>query len=120
MQNLLTFAYQTLKKTGYKVFGKKPPLETNYPFIEYEVNQSMRAVSPNIYMLTVTVWDRSNSTQRVETVTDEADAVLEGVSYQDECVQVKVKRQSRMTIPDEDKEIQRRELIYELRVFEIC
>jgi len=117
MDKLLTFAYNELKKTGYKVYDKVPPKGADYPMIQYNINQSFRNKDPLLYTLTVDVWDRSNSTQKVELLTNEIDENLEGKNYTDEHIQVRVLRQSRLRIDDPDLELKRRQLNYQLRVF---
>lgn len=117
---LNTFVYRTLSKLSYKVFDKKPPAGTPYPFIQYQVNEPFRNISPRLFTLVIDVWDRNNSSQQAEKVTAEVDKLIEELSYQNNCLQVKVKRQSINKLEDEDAEIKRRQLTYQLRVFKIC
>ena len=117
MKSILSFIYTQLNSFGYKVFDKRPPANTAYPFIEYGVNEPFRNVHPIFYTLTIDVWDRDQSSFRVETLASDIDDLLENMAYSDSDIQVKVKRQTRLKLDDSDIEIKRRQLIYQLRVF---
>ena len=117
MDKLLTFAYNNLKKHGYKVYDNRPMDNVDVPFIEYGIDIPLRNTNPLLATLTVDVWDRRNSTTTVELLTNDIDEGLENLSYSDEYIQVKVKRQGRYKVDDEDPEVKRRQLIYQLRVF---
>lgn len=117
MEKLLTFVYSHLSSLGYSIYDKKPPEGTEYPFIEYGINETFRNVNPKLYTLTIDVWDRGNSTYQVETIASQIDLVLEDLSYSNTDTQVKVKRQSRLKLEDTDATLKRRQLNYQLRVF---
>ena len=117
MDKLLTFAYNNLKEHGYKVYDNRPMSNVEVPFIEYGIDIPLRNTNPLLATLTIDVWDRRNSTATVELLTNDIDEGLENLSYSDEYIQVKVKRQGRYKVDDEDVEVKRRQLIYQLRVF---
>lgn len=120
MEELLKTIYGKLKVLGYNVYNELPAAEVPYPFIEYKVNEVYRNVNPKIYTLTIDVWDRNDSVQRVEVLTSQVDAIMEEVVHLDTCLSIKVRRQSRLNVADQDARIKRRQLEYQLRVFGIC
>lgn len=120
MIKLFTFVYGQLNDLGYGVFDKLPPAKTPYPFIQYRVDEPYRNNNPKLFTLTIDVWDRNNSSFRAETVASEIDDVLEELVYKDDCLSANVKRQSRLQVSDPDDGIKRRQLTYQIRVFDIC
>lgn len=120
MIELLKFVYGQLSVLGHGVYDDLPPAGTKYPFIQYTVYEPYRNNNPELYTLTVDIWDRNNGTFRVETVTSEVDAILENLYYNNECISATVKRQSRQPVGDPDQEIKRRQLNYQIRLFDIC
>ena len=120
MIKLFEFVYSQLDNFGSDVFDKTPPPKTPYPFIQYRVDEPYRNSNPNLYMLTVDIWDRNDSTYRLENLAKEVDDALEELLYTDECLSAKFKRQSRLRVEDIDDGIKRRQLTYQIRVFDIC
>lgn len=117
MKNVKKFIYNELTKLGYKVYDSRPPANVPYPFIEYSADIPFRNINPLLYVLTINIWDRAETSVTVETVADDIDNLIENLSYIDEHIQVKVKSQARQQIDDPDIEIKRRLLTYQLRVF---
>lgn len=120
MKNLLSFVYEELRILGVSVYNKQPPTKAEYPFIKYQINQSYRETYPSVYSLTIDVWDRNDSTYRVENLTDKVDSLMENLTLIDECMSITSKRQTRLNVSDPDAEIKRRRLEYQLRVFRQC
>lgn len=117
MDKLLSFAYDNLKTHGYKVYRTRPMESVAYPFIQFDVGIVLRNVNPLLATLTIDIWDRNFSDENIEELANDVDDGLENLSYGDESIQVKVKRQSRQKVEDIDIGIQRRQLTYQLRVF---
>ena len=117
MDKLLTFVYNKLKETGLEVYDKSPPARTPYPFLKYEVAIPYRHVNPLIAELTVDIWDNSTGSYNIEMLANTVDFTFENLSYQDEFIQVKAKRQFRSKLEEPEQELKRRQLKYQLRTF---
>lgn len=118
MEELLTTVYTKLKELNVKVFDKRPSSSTEYPFLIYRVEEPFVNVSPAIYTLVLNIWTENNSYEQVERLASEANDKLRDLSLSSEKLSIKFKKASEYRIEDPNKDIKRKEITYQLRVFE--
>ena len=111
--------YRELKKLNISVFDTKPQYSTQYPFITYDISESYRSVSPIIYKLTVNVWTKGGNYELLEDISQKVNKLLYDSVFYGEDIAIKSKKMYEERIPDEDYEVKRKEIAYQLRRFNI-
>lgn len=107
-----------LKEVNKSVFYENASDKAKYPYIVYNLDNINTVNYPrNDIILTIDVWDRSNSTVTVETLTDNIEVVLNMLNKPSKNLFPTFYLEDRMSIDDEDPLIRRRELKFKIESY---
>ena len=109
-----------LKEVNKSVFYENANDKAKYPCIVYNLDKINTVNYPrNDIILTIDVWDRSNSTVTVETLTDNIEDVLNMLNKPSKNLFPTFYLEDRMSIDDEDPLIRRRQLKFKIENYYI-
>ena len=109
-----------LKEVNKSVFYENASDKAEYPYIVYNLDNINTVNYPrNDIILTIDVWDRSNSTVTVETLTDNIEDVLNMSNKPSKNLFPTFYLEGRMSIDDEDPLIRRRQLKFKIENYYI-
>ena len=109
-----------LKEVNKSVFYENASDKAEYPYIVYNLDNINTVNYPrNDIILTIDVWDRSNSTVTVETLTDNIEDVLNMLNKPSKNLFPTFYLEDRMSIDDEDPLIRRRQLKFKIENYYI-
>ncbi|NGT54732.1 hypothetical protein G6Y98_02575 [Clostridium perfringens] len=109
-----------LKDVNKSVFYENANDKAKYPYIVYNLDNINTVNYPrNDIILTIDVWDRSNSTVTVETLTDNIEDVLNMLNKPSKNLFPTFYLEDRMSIDDEDPLIRRRQLKFNIENYYI-
>ncbi|MCX0363210.1 hypothetical protein LI063_03400 [Clostridium perfringens] len=109
-----------LKDVNKSVFYENANDKAKYPYIVYNLDNINTVNYPrNDIILTINVWDRSNSTVTVETLTDNIEDVLNMLNKPSKNLFPTFYLEDRMSIDDEDPLIRRRQLKFKIENYYI-
>lgn len=107
-----------LKDVNKSVFYENANDKAKYPYIVYNLDNMNTVNYPrNDIILTIDVWDRSNSTVTVETLTDNIEDVLNMLNKPSKNLFPTFYLEDRMSIDDEDPLIRRRQLKFKIESY---
>ena len=107
-----------LKEVNKSVFYENASDKAKYPYIVYNLDNINTVNYPrNDIILTIDVWDRSNSTVTVETLTDNIEDVLNMLNKPSKNLFPTFYLEDRMSIDDEDPLIRRRQLKFKIESY---
>lgn len=107
-----------LKDVNKSVFYENANDKAKYPYIVYNLDNINTVNYPrNDIILTIDVWDRSNSTVTVETLTDNIEDVLNMLNKPSKNLFPTFYLEDRMSIDDEDPLIRRRQLKFKIESY---
>ncbi|MCX0373038.1 hypothetical protein LI058_06120 [Clostridium perfringens] len=107
-----------LKEVNKSVFYENANDKAKYPYIVYNLDNINTVNYPrNDIILTIDVWDRSNSTVTVETLTDNIEDVLNMLNKPSKNLFPTFYLEDRMSIDDEDPLIRRRQLKFKIESY---
>lgn len=109
-----------LKEVNKSVFYENASDKAEYPYIVYNLDNINTVNYPrNDIILTIDVWDRSNSTITVESLTDKIEDVLNMLNKPSKNLFPTFYLEDRMSIDDEDPSIRRRQLKFKIENYYI-
>lgn len=109
-----------LKEVNKSVFYENASDKAEYPYIVYNLDNINTVNYPrNDIILTIDVWDRSNSTITVESLTDKIEDVLNMLNKPSKNLFPTFYLEDRMSIDDEDSLIRRRQLKFKIENYYI-
>lgn len=109
-----------LKEVNKSVFYENASDKAKYPYIVYNLDNINTVNYPrNDIILTIDVWDRSNSTVTVETLADKIEDVLNMLNKPSKNLFPTFYLEDRMSIDDEDPLIRRRQLKFKIENYYI-
>lgn len=109
-----------LKDVNKSVFYENASDKAKYPYIVYNLDNMNTVNYPrNDIILTIDVWDRSNSTITVESLTDKIEDVLNMLNKPSKNLFPTFYLEDRMSIDDEDPLIRRRQLKFKIENYYI-
>ncbi len=87
-----------------------------FPYLTYEY--AMRySERKGIGILEVNIWDLNQSSENVEEIADNLESVLHELIYTDEHMILKFYTNTRLAIEDENKEMKRRRVTFEMQYY---
>lgn len=92
--------------------------DMDYPYIVYNLPNSFANGRQEIFNLDVDVWSYGADTTELETITRQVEKGLDMYKYIDENIQFSIYKRNRLNVEDDDKQIKRRKLIFELRYYD--
>lgn len=116
----LRTALQTILKTkASNVYYEEAPDTHPYPYVVYELSELSHDSGRTLIQLEVNVIDRGYSTSVAETLADEIQDALHKLYYIDASIQFSSYKNQRNTIKEDDKQIIRRRLLFEIHLHEL-
>jgi hypothetical protein len=115
-----------LKTKSTRVYFEEAPDNATYPYVVYNLPNSISAFNREDFSLEIDVWDNVNNTTALETLVGNIDGNGDltnptGLNYKNIYVSNKLAatfyRESRLIIRDEDKRIKRRQLRYRIKTY---
>ena len=90
--------------------------KVKYPYVTYEYEMRYSG-NKGIGTLEINVWDLSESTEQVEDIADNLENGLNELIYNDEHTILKFYTNSRLAVLDDNKDIKRRRLLFEMQYY---
>ena len=109
-----------LKQVNGSVHYENATDKTPYPYIVYEfASVDFGNIGRDDVILTIDIWDKNSSSVTVETLADNVEKVLNNTNNPTDTVLPTFYIMSRNSIRDEDKNIRRRELRFQIQNYYI-
>ena len=117
MINLLNTIYNKISEAHSRVFfnfvPEKDPTtqkEVKFPYIVFKLPSSIVYENTEQFILEVSIWDKSSDETGVETLAEEVNKKLNRWDFLDDNFLFRVRKTNRLTVPDPDPQIKRRDL----------
>lgn len=107
-----------LEKVIQRVCYESATDDTEFPYVIYTLNSSLKNYSRDDVTLTVDVWDRNTSTKVVEQLADDIEQLLHSKTLSNDIVYPTIYLEVRNSIIDEDKTLKRRQLRFSIQNYE--
>lgn len=117
MEEIITATYNKLKDAEVRVVDQRPPVGTAYPFIHYTINEPSVNVNPSLFTLIVDIWTESKSYLQVEQLATVVNKEFADDVVLSKSLMAKIKKTSELRISDENVDIKRKRIVYQMRVF---
>lgn len=117
MMQLRTELTKQLKILHPRVYFMEAPSSAQYPYIIFDLPNSFSNEDQDIFVFDVDIWDKTDDTTDLETLADKVWENLNNTKIFNDYMQVSIYKDKRLTIRDDDPQIKRRKLIFELRYF---
>lgn len=108
-----------LKAEATNVYYEEAPDTHAYPYVVYEVSELSHDSGRTLMQLEINVIDHGDSTSAVETLADDIQAALHKFYYIGSLVQFTCYKNQRQTVKEDDKQIIRRRLLFEIHLHEL-
>ena len=119
MINLRKATHQLLREIHPRVYYQRAPKDAVFPYVVYDFPNSFMETNQEIFNLDVDVWTNQNDTTELETIASTIWKALNRYRHIDNDIQFSIYRMNRLPPLDEDEiNIKRRKLIFQLRYFE--
>lgn len=110
---------QTYLKTKHsRVYFQIAPDNATYPFVVFELPNSMDDGSMERFILDIDIWDDESDTTTLESIAGEIDKGLHRSTYISNGVGATFYRENRLSLLDNDSRLRRRKLIFQIRTHE--
>ena len=106
-----------LKNYSDAVYYEDAPNKAEYPYLVYNLEDGYRSYREE-YILTLDFWDRNQSSSNIENLVDAYDKHLENKLIVTELFSIRLNRLQRLKIEDEDKGLKRRQLKFEVQIYQ--
>lgn len=106
-----------LKTIHPRVFFMDAPDNAQYPYLIYNLPNSVDDGALENYVLDVDGWDSQEDTTALETLMSQADHALHRETVIVDGLSVTFYRENRLTLTDDNKKIRRRKYVYQARVY---
>lgn len=90
----------------------------NYPFITFELSELTHEYGKTMAQLEINCVGKGNKSIEIDTLADEVQALLHGYFYLGEDVAFRLFKAGRNTIEEEDIQIVRRRILFDLHIHE--
>jgi hypothetical protein len=119
MLDLYKYVTSKLNSIGIKPYTDYIPTEKAYPYVQFKFTNALPNGWSELNLLQIDVWDKSISIIQVENITDSIDKIFNRLNETtaDFCIQVYRNNPHRLSIPDTDMEIRRRQLRYIIKIY---
>jgi len=109
-----------LRTVNPRVYYESAPEGAAYPYLVYNLPNSIDRGSMEVFVLDVDAWDvpEHNDTVAIEILMDIVDRTLHKRVVNADGLPLVIYRDRRFPVSDDDKRIVRRKAVYEVRVFE--
>lgn len=115
MNELRTALNSLLRLHHPRVYYQNAPNTAKFPYIVYNLPNSFDNEQQEVFNLDVDVWAMGSDTTEIETLSGSLWKDLNGHHHIDANIQFTTYRASRLTLEDDNPDIKRRKLIFELR-----
>ncbi len=116
----LRTALQTiLKAKASNVYYEEAPDTHPYPYVVYELSELSHDSGRTLIQLEVNVIDHGDSTSVAEALADDIQDALHKLYYIDTSIQFSSYKNQRNTVKEDDKQIIRRRLLFEIHLHEL-
>jgi len=116
---LRTVISTLLKTMTPNVYYEDAPDTNPYPYMVYELNEITYSYGKVLYQLEVNVFGYGANTAPIETLADTTQRTLNKYSFINTDIQFTVYQGLRRTIKEEDEQIIRRRLLFEVQLHEL-
>lgn len=116
MNKLLELILKTLKTKHGRVYHENAPQNAEYPYIVFNINDGLKSHRDDLILI-IDIWDRNDSSMRIEDLTDMIDTLLDEANLPNEFVLPTFYRQQRLKVEDEDKTLKRRQLRFNVQAY---
>lgn len=117
MNEILQVIFRMLKNYSDAVYYEDAPNKAEYPYLVYNLEDGYRSYREE-YILTLDFWDRNQSSSNIENLVDAYDKHLENKLIVTELFSIRLNRLQRLKIEDEDKGLKRRQLKFEVQIYQ--
>lgn len=104
-----------LKTYHDRVYHQQAPTKRIYPYVVFNLPNSFDNENQEVFVLDVDVWDYTEDTTALETLSSTLWKALNRYRHLDEDIQFSIYRSTRLPPLDDDPMFKRRKLIFELR-----
>ena len=116
----LRTALQTILITkASNVYYEEAPDTHPYPYVVYELSELSHDSGRTLIQLEVNVIDHGDSTSVAEALADDIQDALHKLYYIDTSIQFSSYKNQRNTVKEDDKQIIRRRLLFEIHLHEL-
>ena len=116
----LRTALQTIFITkASNVYYEEAPDTHPYPYVVYELSELSHDSGRTLIQLEVNVIDHGDSTSVAEALADDIQDALHKLYYIDTSIQFSSYKNQRNTVKEDDKQIIRRRLLFEIHLHEL-
>ncbi|MBU5289991.1 DUF3168 domain-containing protein [Paraclostridium bifermentans] len=116
MNKLLQLIKEALKSQHDRVYHEDAPSDVEYPYIVFNIFDGLKTHRDDL-ILTIDIWDRNDSSMRVEDLTDKIDFLLHEKNLPNEFVLPTFYREQRLKVEDPDKKLKRRQLRFSVQTY---
>lgn len=108
--------YNRLITSTSKTFERKVIPGTTFPYVVYNIPNNERRNESNgeNNILEIDLWDNINDSTRLENLTDLVEKSFLNYGYKSSSLSINFVKDARLSIPDEDENIIRRRLRYQI------
>lgn len=117
METILTSIYSRLKELNINVYDSRPAEFSEFPFIIYSLDETSVNSNPQTLSLVVDLWAKGEDYSNLETLCSKLNAIMTKEVKDVEVLNYRVIKQNENRIPDENLEIKRKRIAFEVRVF---
>lgn len=110
---------KVLKTATSNVHFEQAPDAANYPYIVYELSELTYSDGKSTMQLEVNVLGYGTNTAAIESIADAVQTTLNDYFYINPYIQFTAYRGARNTIKEDDKQIIRRRLTFEIQLHEL-
>lgn len=115
MVELRTMIQTYLKTKNSRIYFQIAPDNATYPFVVYELPNSIDDGAMENFVLDIDVWDDKSDTTALETLASDIDNGLHRLTLVQNGLGATFYRTSRLSMTDDDSRLRRRRLIYQIR-----
>lgn len=110
---------KALKEQNINVYYEEADKNATFPYMVYELKNSPVYLNRDDLILTIDIWDKDNKSERIEIITDNVEKLSNKNRWSEGNTYATLYLTSRVPIRDEDKQIKRRQLTFEVKSYYI-
>lgn len=113
------FLFTTLSQVHDNVIpGTKRPKGNKFPSVTYSLPTSNTVDMREDFILEINIWDKDTDAERADIITDNIETALKTPCHNDENQLLMFKKLNRLEVPDQEEDIQHRQLRYLIKRYE--
>lgn len=101
------------------VYHEEAPDTANNPYLVYELSEVFFNYGKTVFQLEINILDYGKSSSAIENLADAVQRKFNKHHYIDKNIQFTIYQGLRQTVKEEDKEIVRRRLLFEIQLHEL-